>query len=101
MDRDLTPVQEAALLRNLRDIGDGHLTLWINPDDYDLAEGPLAPQLRVYPDRSPAIGTPAGSWWELLVWQGWVAPHVVAGRPYYRITDAGRRAVNEGNDGQP
>lgn len=85
MDGLYSPSQEAALLRNLRDIAAGHLALWIDGDG-------------VTSDRMPAIGTPdaSGQWWTVLADRGWIVPFRASRQPHYRITDAGRAALAEG-----
>lgn len=70
---------EAAIRRTLKDLDDGHVTLWGGPH-------------RVTPDRVPAHPTPDahGAWWLLFVERGWLAPHPHAFRVGYLTTARAR-----------
>lgn len=96
---DYTEAHESALLRALRDVNDGHLTLWVDPAQYDMTHGQLVPdgELRIIPDRTlPAgIPDPAGRWWLPLLRRGWVDIHIAAGRPFLRSTTAGLERLTE------
>ncbi|MEV1179380.1 hypothetical protein, partial [Nonomuraea sp. NPDC049784] len=60
-----------ALLTTLRDIDDGHLSLWARVAHHDSATGEQLAEpkvLRITPDRQPHPGVPdaQGTWWTLL-----------------------------------
>jgi hypothetical protein len=100
---ELNASEERALLRTLRDICDGHLTLWAETaarDPHTGEEYPLPRIVHVTPDRTPAAGTPNadGDWWTVMLRRGWLALHMRAGRPYLRAETPGIEALNATKD---
>lgn len=88
--------------RTLRDIADGHITIYVALDRYDTATGePLNPPVirAVSTDRLPAAGIPDayGHWWEPMVQRGHLELTEMDryGRVFYRVSDAGRTHLAE------
>ena len=67
-EEPLTPAAEAALSRALRDVADGHLSVWRSGKGVDT------------PDRGLA-GAPK-IWWEVLAGRGLYEPPVIAPGPW-------------------
>lgn len=91
-------LREAALLRTLRDIADGHLNLWVDIRYFDEANGQLhaVPQVvGVSPDRAPAGALAGAEWWTELVDAGWLRlPDAVEAQRYYP-SDAAIELIRE------
>ena len=94
---DLPAHAVAAYRRTLRDIADGHLTLFARCDNFCGRTGvPLDPPVLhgVYPDRAPAVGVPDpdGPWWQPLIDAGLLVlgPAGRYGTRRYEVTAAGR-----------
>jgi hypothetical protein len=91
--------QEAALLRTLRDIADGHLFLWLKVAYFDDTDGHRLdqPQVRqVTPDREPYRGVPdrTGAWWTHLLDRGWLELPAPGSAPMrYLVSPAGQTAL--------
>lgn len=90
MADQFTPAQEAALLRTLRDISDGHIHMGAAVQRYDAQTGELLEWDIVTPDpaadRAPAaaIPNPTGDWWAPMLRRGWVS-WVASGRGRCRL----------------
>lgn len=97
----LTRHQEAAVLRTLSDIADGHIGLYCTVRYYNSYTGArlTEPELvGTSPDRAPAAGFPGareGRWWELLAGRGWIRPPGELDPPRWQVTDEGRLALAE------
>jgi hypothetical protein len=92
-------LREAAILRTLRDIECGHITLRCSVRRYDARSGePLAtPMLEwTMADRPPAAGFPRRRtpWWDLLAERGWIRPPVDREPSYWQMTAAGRQVLD-------
>jgi hypothetical protein len=93
---------EAALLRTLRDIDDGHLSLWVRVRYFDAVTGqrlktPVVAE--VHPDRQPYPGVPdrRGEWWRALVERGWLELPPPGSFPMrYFVSDDGKHAFETG-----
>lgn len=92
--------QEAAMLRTLQDLHDGHLQLWVSMRFYDEMTGePLEPPIagETRPDRAPDIGTPnpTGEWWAPFATRGWIRLPSAAEANHNRwiVTEEGRRVL--------
>lgn len=101
MADEFTASQEAALLRTLRDIRDGHIILRVDANRYDPMTGELLPRdeiVSISPDRGPAAGVPDafGDWWTLMMHRGWLALHWSGGRAYLRVETPGFEALEAG-----
>ena len=86
--------------RNLRDINDGHLSVWVTVDRFNPTTGALLPTpvlKAAHPDRAPATGTPnhAGQWWDRYADAGWIELPHRDGPQRYQITAAGRRVLTD------
>lgn len=92
---------DVTVMRNLRDIADGHLSLWVEVHRFDPDTGqplhtPIVASVR--PDRAPSAGTPnpGGEWWWPYVDSGWIEiPPQAAARQHYQLSDAGRAKLAE------
>lgn len=91
------PRAEEALRRTLKDIDDGHLSLWMHGRFYDEHTGARLdpPQIEVRPDRQPQPGIPdaRGAWWTPLIERGWLTMPPPGPSMRYLLTDAGRAAL--------
>lgn len=100
--RRLSPSEaraDAALLRTLRDIHVGRLSLQVRVRYSDLGSGrPLDPPevLEVRPSGLPYPGVPdcQGEWWRALIERGWLRlPARNASPQKYLVSDAGKGAL--------
>lgn len=91
--------REAAMLRTLRDLDDGHIQLWVRVRRFDPDTGERLPVPDVsdtHPDRMPAGALPdqPGDWWTQFAERGWSAPPP-PGHNRWVVTDEGRRVLTE------
>lgn len=103
---ELTAWQRAAVLRTLRDIECGHITLRCSVRRFDPATGERLPE-RVLEwttsDRAPAGGFPSSAlpdWWELLAEYGLIRLPEVGEPSCWQVTYEGRLALTEWNGGR-
>lgn len=97
-----TARHEAAILRTLRDIADGHITLRVTIHRFDphtgerLAEPEL---IETTSDRAPAGAYPRRGrepwegWWDLLAERGWIRLPTAREPDCWQVTDEGRQAL--------
>lgn len=83
------------LRRTLRDIHDGHLTLYVQTARYNPATGqPVEPhEIRTTSDRAPAIPSPCDDWWRHLAADGWLRLPREDEPQIWRLTDIAIEAL--------
>jgi hypothetical protein len=95
---------EAAILRTLRDIECGHITLRCSVRYFDVRTGERLPSPvleRTASDRAPAVGFPQSGrepwecWWDLLAERGWIRLPTEREPACWQVTDEGRRVLAE------
>ncbi|GAA4932833.1 hypothetical protein HD597_000452 [Nonomuraea thailandensis] len=92
------PRAEEALRRTLRDIDEGHLTLWVRGRFFDEHTGARLdpPEIEVLPDRQPQPGVPdpRGDWWMPMLERGWLELPAPGPSMRYLVTDAGNAVLS-------
>jgi hypothetical protein len=84
----------SALYRTLRDVADGHITLWVVIHRYDPHTGqPLEQQIvtGTYPNRHPGLPDAGREWWLGFAAQGWLRLPEAHEAQVWHVTDAGRQ----------
>lgn len=101
----LSERHEAAILRTLRDIEAGHITLRCLVIHYDTTTGERLPEpelVETEADRAPAAGYPRIAsepwwcWWDLLAERGWIRLPTEREPSCWQVTEEGRSALQAG-----
>ncbi len=89
----------ADLYRTLRDIRDGHLTLYVTVARFDPTTGTPCPprEVSTTPDRMPAGDRlkSVAAWWRLLAEEGWLRLPTAAEPQIWMLTDGAVSAIDE------